>query len=216
MLKLDKSQALSRVNIANFENTQLAKMMDRLPPIGNAYGVWLAGGSVRRTLSGDKLDSDYDFFFKDEDSMNNFIKELEEYGAKKLKENDKNKMFIMPSDIEENEVEYFDNIYQPELKIQCINFQFFSDMEAVLNSFDFTICMFGYDGTNFFTGDYSLWDLAKKRLVVNKVTYAVSSMRRLLKYTKQGFTACGGCLTQILNEVVENPEIINSETQYID
>jgi len=216
MLKLSKDAVMGRLNIETFEQTSLANALSRLPKIGDGKGVWLAGGSVRRTFEGQKLDSDFDFFFRDEKSMDDFIKKLEGRGANLLKENDKNKMFILPSEVEEHEIEGFDGKYIPELKIQCINFEFFPDIQAVIDSFDFTICMFAFDGTDFFIGDFSLWDLSKKRLVINKISYAVSSMRRLIKYTNQGFTACGGCLTQLLSEVAANPAIINSDILYID
>jgi hypothetical protein len=86
----------------------------------------------------------------------------------------------------------------------------------VIDSFDFTICQFAFDGASIYMGDWSLYDLARKRLVPHRVTYGVSTIRRIIKYCNQGYTVCSGGLAQILGEVAKNPAIINAETQYID
>lgn len=52
--------------------------------------------------------------------------------------------------------------------------------------------------------------------VIHKITYGVSTVRRLLKYSKQGYTVCSGALAAILNEVVTHPEVIHAETAYVD
>lgn len=60
------------------------------------------------------------------------------------------------------------------------------------------------------------WDLGRKRLAAHKLSYATASMRRLIKYTRQGFTACAGCMADMLEQVVASPEIIRRETEYVD
>jgi len=56
-------------------------------------------------------------------------------------------------------------------------------------------------------GEFTLWDLGRKRLAINRITYPVSTMRRMLKYSKQGFFACGGCMATILQETILSPEL---------
>lgn len=212
MMKLHKEDVAGRLNVEQFSDTVLSKALSRLPEFGES--VWLAGGAVRRLFEGKKPDSDFDFFFKDQTSTENFEDELIEMGARLLSENDKNKKYILPSSIPEDMEG--EDVYLPEMEIQCINFQYFDSPKAVIDSFDFTICMFAFDGDYFYIGDFSLWDLARKKLVINKVTYGVATVRRLMKYANQGFTACGGCLTQILRSVVDDPNVIQSDTLYVD
>ena len=67
-------------------------------------------------------------------------------------------------------------------------------LSAVQDRFDYTICQFAVDTNGMlWCGDHSLWDLARKRLAVHRITFPVSSLRRLLKYTSKGFYACSGC-----------------------
>lgn len=103
-----------------------------------------------------------------------------------------------------------------EYDIQLIEKRFFADAEELINYFDFTICQFVTDGTTLLCGDFSLWDLGRKKLVVNKITYPVSSMRRMIKYANQGFYVCNGSMVQFLQQVVEDPQILETAFDYVD
>jgi len=85
-------------------------------------------------------------------------------------------------------------------RIQLIRAIYPTDADDLLDKFDFTICQLAYDGETVTVGKFTLWDIARKRLAVHKITHHVSSLRRLLKYTSQGYYACTGCLTDILLE----------------
>lgn len=41
-------------------------------------------------------------------------------------------------------------------------------------------------------------------------------MRRLIKYTKQGFYACNGTMSTFLEKVIENPSMLETRFQYVD
>ena len=71
-------------------------------------------------------------------------------------------------------------------------------------------------GENLLLGEFTLWDLGRKRLVIHKVTYATATVRRLVKYTKQGFTSCAGVAQEILKAVAADPSLIHSEVEYVD
>jgi hypothetical protein len=212
-MKINKQRICNRINAETFEETVLHKALSRLPALSE-NGPWLAGGAIRKTIQCAALDSDFDFFFKDQEQLDNFAEGLQEKGARLLVSNDKNEKWILPTEIpEDTEGE---NIYLPEMEIQLIKFQFYESAEAVIDSFDFTLCQFAYDGENLFMSDFALWDVARKKIVPHKITYGTSSLRRLMKYANQGFTACGGCLSEILEQVVRDPSVIQSETLYID
>ncbi len=194
---------------------ELNTVLAFLPPLSPA-GPWLAGGALRRTISGQPLDSDFDFFFASKEQLEEFSKAIRnEPNIRVLKERqNQNNLQLLLELSEEMGVDK--GIFQKNITVQCISIGFYNGIEAVLDSFDFTICQFGFDGQQLYCGDYALWDLARKRVVVNKITYPVASVRRLIKYTGQGFYACAGCLKQILETVVAEPRLIENSTLYID
>lgn len=199
----DLREFLARSTDRPFEETTLAKVLSSMPAL-SPDGPWLAGGALRRTLMQREPDSDFDFFFKDADQLAAFTAALDRMGLEKVRET-------------EHHVHYRGRVGDSglPLDIQCIRFAFYPTAQAVIDSFDFTICQFAFDGTNLTAGTYALWDLGRKRLAVNRITFPVSSMRRVLKYAGQGFKACNGCLATLLRATAENPAL-NMEIAYVD
>lgn len=202
-ISIDIREFLARSTDREFDETTLAKTLTALPSL-SATGPWIAGGALRRTLLRQEPDSDFDFFFKDADQLTAFAAELDTKGFEKVRET-------------EHHMHYRGRVGDSALPadVQLIRFAFYADALAVIDSFDFTICQFAFDGTLMTAGDYSLWDLGRKRLAVHKVTFPVSSMRRVLKYATQGFKACNGCLATLLRATAENPSL-NTEIAYVD
>jgi hypothetical protein len=193
-----------------YEETDLFKTLAKLPQC-TPNGPWLAGGALRRTIQGQPLDSDIDFFFRDEDQKNKFVRDLQHVPL-----NDITKVRETPHHEHYRGITTSPDPSKP-IDIQAIKFQYYANMSEVIDSFDFTICQFAFNGNNVVMGDYSLWDLGRKRLAINKITYPVSTMRRALKYGKQGFTVCNGALTEILRQTASNPELLNQlNVHYVD
>ena len=220
-VKLHANQFCSRLGISTFNSTLLYRVInnrlacDGASPI-NSDGPWIAGGAVRRTVTGEKMDTDYDFFFKSPEQADAFEDALVNLGANLTSRNDKNSTYILPSMTLSETYEDGQPIFLPEIKIQVIRFRYYNSPTEVIGSFDFTLCQFAYDGEYIYMNPFSLYDVARKRLVPNVITYGVSSLRRMMKYAKQGFTVCSGALANVLNQVVDNPNVINAETEYID
>lgn len=172
---------------------------------------FICGGAVRRSLMPgcSPLDSDIDMFFRDADEMIFAKDALLGMGFKQLSENSTNT--TMSGKLEIGDV-------FRGLKVQLIHIAYYSEVKDVLDSFDFTICQFGYDSNTrqFWFSSVAMIDLMSKRIVVHKVTYAVSTVRRLMKYAKQGYLVCGGCIASILNAVASDPSIVNDNIEYID
>ncbi|WP_430256496.1 hypothetical protein [Neorhizobium sp. DAR64872/K0K18] len=168
-------------------------------------GAWLAGGAIRRTLIGQALDSDFDFFFKSAEDMAAWEAGLPS-GLNLIRETEHHKHWrgtIAGSEL--------------PVDIQAIRFRFYETAEQVIDSFDYTVTMFVLDNDDLVTTPYALWDLGRRKLAVHKITYPVATMRRLLKYTKQGFTACAGCLQSILKETAASPEAMGQlDIEYVD
>lgn len=171
--------------------------------IGN--GAWLAGGAIRRTLIGHALDSDFDFFFKSAEALEAWEANLP-VTLRLVRETEHHKHWrgaVEGSDL--------------PVDIQAIRFRFYDSAESVIDSFDYTVTMFCLDGEQLVTTPYALWDLGRKKLAVHKISYPVATMRRLLKYTKQGYTACAGCLQSILKETAASPEAMGQlDIEYVD
>src|SRR3546814_1065775 len=69
----------------------------------------------------------------------------------------------------------------PELKVQAIRIAFHETLESVLESFDFSICQCGYDGTDILLGQWTLFDLASKRLVPGRSEEHTSELQSLMR-----------------------------------
>jgi hypothetical protein len=184
------------------DECQFFKVLTALPQ-PHQDGPWIAGGALRRTLQQQPLESDVDYFFRDAEQKQTFHDALLGNGGWLISEKEHATTFGVKH--EHNTV-----------IVQAVTMAYYPSVEAVLDSFDFTITQFAYDGADLICGPHSLWDLARKRLALHKLTFGVSTVRRLIKYTRQGFTACGGVLASILEETVAHPEVINREVTYVD
>lgn len=184
------------------DDCPLFEIVEALPSV-SASGPWIAGGAIRRTLLQEPLNSDVDYFFRDEEQKKAFVEAIQEKGGWLISEKEHAATFGIKVD-------------HDTVIVQAITMAYYPTLDAVLDSFDFTITQFGYDGTDLVCGPCSLWDLARKRLALHKLTFGVSTVRRLIKYTRQGFTACGGVLASILEQVVADPQTIHREVTYVD
>lgn len=174
-----------------------------LPKLSSA-GPWIAGGLVRRAVKGEKsIDSDVDLFFANETQLVEAVAELAASGATKVNET-------------AHTIGYSIMFDGKPIPIQLIRIGYYADVVALLDTFDFTICQFATDGETLTVGEFSLYDLARKRLALHKLTFGVATMRRLIKYTRQGFTACGGALADILESAIADPATVGRSVEYVD
>jgi hypothetical protein len=167
--------------------------------------AWCAGGAIRRTLIRAPLDSDFDFFFRSADHLAEWEKKLPS-SVSFVRETEHHKQYR--GTIGDSAV---------PVEIQAIRFRYYESAEQVIDSFDYTITQFALDGDKLITTPEALWDLGRKRLAIHKVTYPVATMRRMLKYSRQGFTACAGCMGTLLRETATTPEALASlDIAYVD
>jgi hypothetical protein len=176
-----------------FRSEPLRTILNGLPPLGS-NGPWLAGGSIRRLLSGQPLDSDLDIFFENYDQSSRFVSSM------------------LSDGFERNGGVLADTFTNGALKVQVCRVSYYPSAESVIDSFDFTICQFLFDGLRLHVGEHALWDLARKRLAVNKITFPRSSARRMLKYASQGFLVSHQAIESILESVAESPNSLNKES----
>ena len=148
------------------------------------------------------LDSDVDIFCRSLEQYDMLVKNI---GLKPIVENEHNITYLLPVNKEKS------------IKLQIVKIGTYNSVLELISFFDFTLCQLAYDGEMLYSGEFTLFDLMRKRIVINKITYPVASLRRLIKYTNQGFYACNGCLTQFLELNANHPESIqNNRLEYID
>jgi len=172
-------------------------------------GPWVAGGCIRRLLMDqDPFASDVDVFFASETQKDEWVETVKRRHPMASVSSRENNVTI---DIPE-----LPGLGLKSLKLQAIHIAYYSTPQAVIDSFDYTICQLVTDGHRLETGEFTLWDLARKRLVLHKMEHAVATMRRMIKYTKQGFYACSGTMGDLLSRVAANPAIIDDKVISID
>jgi hypothetical protein len=59
---------------------------------------------------------------------------------------------------------------------------------ATIGRFDFTISMLATDGKELYYGNNTLKDLQDRKLVINTIVNPLSTLKRVLKHYKKGFT----------------------------
>lgn len=160
-------------------------------------GPWICGGAVRRLIKGEwESKSDYDICVASSTQESSVQSKLVEDGHK-VKWSNKNCITLT----------------KEKRTVQIIK-TYYKDIDNCLDSFDFTICMFGYDGKDLIYDPLALYDLGRKALVPHKVQFPVSSLRRLLKYHDQGYKICSGGLSNFLEQT--RPLNIDALSGYID
>jgi hypothetical protein len=206
---------------------------------------WVAGGAVRRAITGqDPFESDIDVFLQQPADAELVVSHFTEKGFKVARTTSAattlRGTFVegMFDVVEETQADLLavsaltHSILRAEpmeppakekqaepiqLEIQIIGLgDGYASAAELLDSFDFTICQFAIDGDKVVFPPLALHDLNRKRLVINEVTYGLATMRRFIKYTKQGYFACGGVMTDYLTRIVEHPESIQGLMPYID
>lgn len=149
---------------------------------------WLAGGALRDYFMGIAIKTDYDLFFPND----------EEYG--KAKEYFKK---------HESEVKWeSDNGMKVRHKGKTYDLvkKFFTSPQETIDNFDFTVSMFAVDYERVYFGETTFIDLAKRQLMINKITYPASTMSRAFRYYKKGFSMCLGEMKKLFEAIQDTPK----------
>lgn len=149
---------------------------------------WLAGGALRDYFMGVPVKTDYDIFF--------------------------------PNEIEYNKAKVYFKAKEAEIKWESDNGmkvkhngktydlvkKFFSDPQTTIEAFDFTTSMIAVDNEKVYYGETTFIDLAKRQLMINKITYPASTLSRAFRYYKKGFSMCLGEMKKIIEAIQEMPK----------
>lgn len=136
----------------------------------NGIKSWIAGGVLRDYFSEKPLKSDCDIFFPNLSEYTKAKNYFISNGGKIIWESE-NGMKVT------HKGNTFDLV-----KI------FASNPIATINRFDFTISMFATDGSDVYYSNNSIKDLQDRKLVINAIVNPLSTLKRVLKHYKKGFT----------------------------
>ena len=136
----------------------------------NGINAWIAGGVLRDYFSDKPLKSDCDIFFPNVDEFDKAKNLFMSNGGKVIWESENGMKVTYKGNT-------FDlvKIFRP------------NPLETI-SRFDFTISMFATDGKDVYYGNNSLKDLQDRKLVINNVINPLSTLKRVLKHYKKGFT----------------------------
>lgn len=144
-------------------------------------GPWLAGGCIRDTIAGSPV-KDWDLFFRDEAQHTRMVDAIE--SSSKFK-----RIGGHPS---ANAICDTFRLFVDDCSfdLQLIRQRYGPHVKDIIRDFDFTVCMFGYSYTidTVFCGDFSLFDLARKQLVVNKILFPETLAKRVDRFESRGYT----------------------------
>jgi len=161
----------------------------------NLSGCFIAGGCIRDSVDGKDFD-DIDVFGNTL-NLASFIQN--------------NLSGIDPS----YNTDELKTYYKDGVKIQVIDKESTQTIDSCLDSFDYTICQFAYDGENIFCNPESLLHLKEKRLVMHKISFPYDTLRRLQKYINKGYSICNGGLKEIGDAIRKmNQEDYDNQIQY--
>ena len=136
----------------------------------NGINAWIAGGVLRDYFSDKPLKSDCDIFFPSLSEFDKAKSYLLSKGAKVIWESENGMKVTYKGNT-------FDlvKIFRP------------NPLETI-SRFDFTISMFATDGKDVFYGNNSIKDLQDRKLVIYTIINPLSTLKRVLKHYKKGFT----------------------------
>lgn len=149
---------------------------------------WVAGGSLRDYFSGVYQKTDYDLFFPNQEEYDKAYKYFREQNCLVKWESDNGCKVV-------HDNKTFDLVKK-----------FFSTPKETIDAFDFTVSMFAVDEKEVYFGDTSFIDLAKRQLMINKITYPASTMNRAFRYYKKGYSMCLGEMRKLFDSIQNMPK----------
>ena len=228
---------VSNLSSRGIENRLLDSLIYALPP-----GVIIAGGFMTAVMGENKDAQDIDLFFTSEKAFIETYKLLtspdesddDAWGIKGYSLDPETKGIVenaMNTKINDNDnesakltlknIRYLKFVHPKRLPIQLIKLAWYTDAEHVIDSFDLTVAQFAVQimregNAELVANPISFIDLARKRLVLHRMQFPSSTLRRVIKYSKKGYYACPGSLATISEEIAKNIANDNQQFVYID
>lgn len=94
-------------------------------------------------------------------------------------------------------------VHDKQPPIQIMRLGWYDSPEHVIDTFDFTIVQAIVDRDYVYMNPLTPLDLSRKRLVLHRMQFPASTLRRLIKYTHKGYFACPGSLVTISQAIID-------------
>lgn len=193
-----KQNTLNLEKYPHIKDSELFKILKCLPRLGRG-GPWVAGGSVWRTVNNEMLkDCDVDIYFSSALAYEQSCRQMSSYPLVNNVLAEKKNKWNTTFQIHVNEGKY-----DKTIDVQFIGMSYYSRLEKLLNSFDFPVCQFGYDGKDIIVGSKSLADLEKRQLSIHRIDYPKTALKHMLKYLNNGFVVPPDELKRLVKCVLE-------------
>lgn len=197
------SAAISLLQERGFESNRLLESLLAYLP----EGCVIAGGFCTSILMGEKTASDIDIFCCSEKAFKDCYNLLSKF-TDSAAEHDKEAwawVGYTPSvkleDITKDQ-RFVKFTHENRLPVQLMKMAWYHNPMHVIDTFDLTIAQFAFTQDKIYFNPISFLDLANKRLVLHRMQFPASTMRRIIKYSKKGFYACPGSLAKITEEIM--------------
>lgn len=189
-------------------------------------GVFIAGGFMRamlagNTTKGEMAQGDIDFFFTTPKALENMMALLKD-PPKDAWAYTGYTLATQENSFKHDHGKALRYILYKHAKypsIQLIKLAYYDCPQDVIDAFDFTIVQFATDGKNIVFSPMGLEDLHNQRLVLHRMQFPASTLRRTIKYAQKGYYACPGSLekiTQAIHDIIQQfPELVGAIV-YVD
>jgi hypothetical protein len=155
-------------------------------------GPWIAGGAALRWYQGQTVGAnDIDVFCRDSLQTQEVIDRIKSYGRFAVKYESDNAVTL----------DYWDRSTNERWTIQIIRRRFFPNIQAVIDSFDITVCQIGTVGAEWFLGKNTARDIRERNLRFTG-NLQPDAAKRLVKYWTYGYRP----VDSVLDSVMNNPE----------
>ena len=156
---------------------QACKQIAHLLSVNLKTGPWLAGGSVRKMITGEYIgNSDFDFWFSSEQQYLEAVLELQKYTN------------ISVEHTSDNAITFAVLFGPKSYKIQLIRKKFYSSASEIIDDFDFTCCQIATDGNTVIYGSRTIEDLENRVLrLADTSRMHQGLLKRVIKYLAYGF-----------------------------
>lgn len=191
------------------KNRLMDSILEHLPE-----GAYVVGGSVLSLINNDKNYKDIDIAFtKEEAFLATFNLLKSNSGNEKLENEDSEddlwawKGYTCQTDLSNWEStggqnsRYILFTHPTRPAIQLLKLAWYSSPEHILDSFDLTIAQLALDKETLYMNPLSILDITRKKIVLHRMQFPASTMRRIIKYTGKGYYACAGSLGKIAEEI---------------
>lgn len=201
------------------ENRLLTNLVEHLPS-----GAIIAGGFVTAVITEEDNASDIDFFFTSEQAFKDTVAFI-------LKERGKDGETIKdwayagyapkegtPMDLDNlGDTRFLTFVHPKRPAFQLLRMVWYDSPEHVIDTFDLTCVQLAVDVEGLTFNPVTWIDLSRKRLVLHRMQFPGSTLRRLIKYASRGFYACPGSLVNICKAIqVYKGEPDINDVVYVD